>query len=115
MTHNSKVCLHDAVSACSLIIKFSEGISLLEYQENLMIKSAVERQFEILGEALNRIKKIDPELLNEVSNWQRIISFRNVIVYAYDVIDDEIVFLVLKDQIPLLLENLTKIISRLNS
>ncbi|HNW13013.1 MAG TPA: DUF86 domain-containing protein [Candidatus Rifleibacterium sp.] len=115
MTHNSKVCLHDAVSACSLIIKFSEGISLQEYQENLMIKSAIERQFEILGEALNRIKKIDPELLNEVSNWQRIISFRNIIVHAYDVIDDEIVFLVSKDQIPLLLENLTKIISRLNS
>ncbi len=114
MTHNSKVCLHDAVSACGLIIKFSEGISLQEYQENLMVKSAVERQFEILGEALNRIKKIDPELLNELSDWQRIISFRNVIVHAYDVIDDEIVFLVIKDKIPLFLENLTKIISRLN-
>lgn len=79
-----------------------------------MVKSAVERQFEILGEALNRIKKIDPELLNELSDWQRIISFRNVIVHAYDVIDDEIVFLVIKDKIPLFLENLTKIISRLN-
>lgn len=80
-----------------------------------MVKSAVERQFEILGEALNRIKKIDPELLDELSDWQRIISFRNVIVHAYDVIDDEIVFLVIKDKIPLFLENLTKIISRLNS
>jgi uncharacterized protein with HEPN domain len=108
MTHNSKACLHDAVSACQLIIKFTKEISLLEYQKNLMVKSAVERQFEILGEALNRIKKLDLELLNDISDWQRIIAFRNVIAHAYDVIDDEIVFLVINKQIPVLLEGLRR-------
>ncbi len=82
MTHSIKACLHDAVSACQLIIKFTEGISLQEYQENLMVKSAVERQFDILGEALNRIKKLDPDSLNNISDWQRIIAFRNVIAHA---------------------------------
>jgi uncharacterized protein with HEPN domain len=108
MTHNIKACLHDAVSACSLIIKFSEGISLQEYQENLMIKSAVERQFEILGEALNRIKKLAPDFLSGIPDWQRIIAFRNVIAHGYDAIDDEIVYLVIQRQIPLLLAELKR-------
>lgn len=81
---------------------------LTEYQEDLKTKSAVERQFEILGEALNRLKKLAPELLNEISDWQSIIAFRNVIAHAYDVIDDEVVFLVIKKQIPTLLKELEK-------
>ncbi len=108
MTHNIKACLHDAVSACQLILKFTEGINLQEYQENLMIKSAVERQFEILGEALNRIKKLAPDFLSEISDWQRIIAFRNIIAHGYDAIDDEIVYLVIQRQIPLLLAELKR-------
>jgi len=71
MTHNIKACLHDAVSACQLIIRFPKGISLQEYQENLLVKSAVERQFEILGEALNRIKKLDPDFLKDISDCRK--------------------------------------------
>jgi len=55
MTHNPKVYLHDAVSACELIEQFTDGITLAEYLKDLKTISAVERQFEILGEALNRI------------------------------------------------------------
>lgn len=108
MTHNIKACLHDAVSACLLIIKFTEGISLQGYQENLLVKSAVERQFEILGEALNRIKKLDSDFWQDISDGQKIIAFRNVIAHAYDVIDDEIVFLVIQKQIPQLAIDLQK-------
>ena len=108
MTHNPKVCLHDAVSACELIEQFTDGITLAEYLKDLKTKSAVERQFEILGEALNRIKKLDPELLNDISDCQRIIAFRNVIAHAYDAIDDEVVFLVIKKQIPALLADLRR-------
>ncbi len=113
MTHNIKACLHDAVSACKLILRFTEGISLQEYQENLMVKSAVERQFEILGEALNRIKKLEPDFLTDISEWQRIIAFRNIIAHAYDVIDDEIVFLVIQKQIPILLKDLCERLSKI--
>jgi len=108
MTHNIKACLHDAVSACQLIIRFTKGIGLQEYQENLLVKSAVERQFEILGEALNRIKKLDPDFLKDISDCQKIIAFRNVIAHGYDAIDDEIVYLVIQKQIPELLAALNK-------
>ncbi|MDD3149069.1 MAG: DUF86 domain-containing protein [Candidatus Riflebacteria bacterium] len=108
MTHDPRVCLHDAISSCRLICQFTDGMNLAEYQEDLKTKSAVERQFEILGEALNRLKKLAPELLNEISDWQNIIAFRNVIAHAYDVIDDEVVFLVIKRQIPTLLKELEK-------
>lgn len=108
MTHNIKACLHDSVSACQLILRFTKDITLEKYQEDLMVKSAVERQFEILGEALNRIKKLEPEILNEFPDWQKIIAFRNIIAHGYDAIDDEIVFLVIKKQVPVLLSDLNK-------
>ena len=78
-----------------------------------MIKSAVERQFEILGEALNRIKKLEPDFLTDISEWQRIIAFRNIIAHAYDVIDDEIVFIVIQKQIPILLKDLCERLSKI--
>ncbi len=104
--HSVKVCLHDAISACQFILTFTKEIALENYQQNHMVKSAVERQFEILGEALNRIKKLDTDFLNDISDWQRIIAFRNVIAHGYDAIDDEVVFLIVKNKIPKLLKEL---------
>ncbi len=49
-----------------------------------------EREFEIIGEALNRIKKAEPELLEHVSEYHRIIGFRNVVAHGYDIIDEKL-------------------------
>jgi len=49
---------------------------------------AVERSFEIIGEALNRVKKIDPETLEKIHEHRSIISFRNILAHAYDGIED---------------------------
>ena len=106
MTHDAKVCFLDAVSACELIIKFTENTTLQEYVSDLKTKSAAERQFEILGEALNRIKKLDVVLLDGITKWESIIAFRNVIAHVYNAIDDEIVFSVISKQIPILLSEL---------
>ena len=58
------------------------------YHESPLTQRAVERDFEIIGEALNRIRKIDEEILERVSEHQRIIGFRNVLIHGYDLIDD---------------------------
>ncbi|MGQ0773916.1 MAG: HepT-like ribonuclease domain-containing protein [Pseudonocardiales bacterium] len=51
----------DALYAAELIHDFTEGKSFMKYQSNQMVRSAVERQFEIIGEALNQFSKVDPE------------------------------------------------------
>lgn len=75
-------------------------------------KSAVERQFEIIGEALNRIKAIDPSILASIDNWREIIGFRNVIAHGYDVVEDEVVWQSIVSDIPVLKNQLKKVLAR---
>jgi len=112
MKHDPFVCVEDAIKACELIIKFAEGIEIEQYFTDLKTKAAVEREFEILGEALNRIKKIDVQLLDHIDNWREIIGFRNVIAHGYDVVEDEIVWDSIQNNIPVLLAQLNQIIKK---
>ncbi len=60
------------------------------YVSNKMLRRAIEREFEIIGVAMNRIEKIDPSI--NISSKKQIISMRNRVIYGYDKIDDEIVW-----------------------
>ncbi|MGP8330193.1 MAG: HepT-like ribonuclease domain-containing protein [Methanosarcinaceae archaeon] len=110
MQHDPLVCVEDAIEACELILQFTEGMKEVEYYADLKTKAAVEREFEIIGEALNRIKKIDIGMLVNIDNWREIIGFRNVIAHGYDVVEDEIVWDSIERNIPALLKQLNKII-----
>ena len=60
------------------------------YASNKMLRRAVEREFEIIGEAINRIERLDPKI--EISSKKQIINMRNRVIHGYDKIDDEIVW-----------------------
>jgi len=76
-----------------------------------MVQAAVERKFEVIGEALNRIKKLDKSILHSISDHQRIIAFRNIIVHGYDVIDSEIVWDAVKNYLPKLEGEVKKLLN----
>ena len=86
MRHDPIVCVEEAVQTCELILQFVEGMDENNYCIDSKTKAAVQREFEIIGEALSRIKKIVPEYLKDIDDWQEIIEFRNVIAHGYDVI-----------------------------
>lgn len=58
--------------------------------ENKMLRRAVEREFEIIGEAMSRIDKFNPEIT--ISSKRQIISMRNRVIHGYDKIDNEIIW-----------------------
>lgn len=87
-----KKYLFDVDQACGLIRQFTEGMTFSGYSANPMVRSAVERQFEIIGEALVQAFRIYPELESHISDIGRIISFRNRLIHGYASVSDEIVW-----------------------
>ena len=57
-----------------------------------MRRSAVERQFEILGEALNQWSRIEPFISEAIPGLPRIVAFRNLLIHAYSTVDDALVW-----------------------
>jgi uncharacterized protein with HEPN domain len=92
--------LYDIQQACELLNDFTAGKTLTDYAANAMLRAAVERQFEIIGEALNQMLKREPALAPRLSDHRRIIAFRNRLIHGYADIDDEVVWGVLTTSLP---------------
>ncbi|MGQ3683778.1 MAG: HepT-like ribonuclease domain-containing protein [Candidatus Loosdrechtia sp.] len=82
-----------------------------EYQNSAVTQRAFERDFEIIGEALNRIKRIDEELLERVSEHYRIIGFRNILIHGYDIIDEMIVWKAVENHLSTLMKEIHEILN----
>jgi len=64
------------------------------------VKSAVERQLGIIGEAVNKVRKLDPQ--HPIPEADRIVQFRNRLIHSYDTIDDHFVWPILQKHLPAL-------------
>lgn len=96
--------LFDILEAARSIEHYTAGLMYADYLTNNMAQAAVERKFEINGEALNRIRRLDSSVLARISEPERIIGFRNVISHGYDEIDSEIVWAAIENHLPRLTE-----------
>ena len=81
-----------------------------DYSNNKLLRRGVERELEIIGEAINNLKKIDDSI--SISFQRQIISLRNQIIHSYDNIDDEMIWGIIINHLPILkieIENLLNI------
>jgi uncharacterized protein with HEPN domain len=90
---------HDVLEACSRPLEFTIGKTFEEYRADPMLRAAVERQFEIIGEALNRLSRLDRQVAQRITNHRRIIGFRNILVHGYAVVDDRVVWGVVEQNV----------------
>ncbi|WP_242206308.1 HepT-like ribonuclease domain-containing protein [Aestuariivivens insulae] len=84
--------------------------SFHEYQNNKMLKRAVERNLEIIGEAVNRIIKRDASFAEIISNSKAIVGLRNQVIHAYDNISDENIWSIIISHLPKLKSDVDKLI-----
>lgn len=98
--------LVDGITAAESIVEFLGNSGFEEYTSNRLLVSAVERQFEILGEAMRRVARSDPDFATAIPEVHRIIAFRNVLAHAYDRVADETVWSTAHDDLPALLDAL---------
>jgi uncharacterized protein with HEPN domain len=103
--------LFDILQATKNIEEFTRQMTYVDYGANRMVQAAVEREFEIIGEALSRIKKLDSSFLEHISEYQRIIGFRNVITHGYDAIDLELVWDAVKNHLTTLKEEVQELLN----
>jgi len=111
MPHNPPVLLEDIRHAAQQIQNFTSGRSLNDYQTDELLRAGVERQFILIGEALSRLEKVDAGLAMQITDFRRIIGFRNVLVHGYEMIDDQIVWQTIQQHLPILKGQVEKLLA----
>lgn len=102
MRRESMKYLYDIQQASRLIEQFTAGKSYAEYASDAMMRAAVEREFEIIGEALAQLARLDPGIASEISDLRSIISFRNILIHGYAVVDDLLVWDIVESKVAIL-------------
>jgi len=102
MLLEAKKYLYDIQQAASRIAEFTSGKRLDGYRGDAMLRSAVERQFEVIGEALTQLAKLDEALVAHISEYRRIIAFRNILIHGYAEVDDRLVWDIIETKLPIL-------------
>ncbi|MBX3012804.1 MAG: DUF86 domain-containing protein [Caldilineaceae bacterium] len=110
MNNQTRKRLFDARQACLAIEQFTRNADFDEYMANAMMRSAVERQLEIIGEALNLAFHDNPSLVENIPDIRQIIAMRNRIIHGYDSVDDMLVWDVVRSKIATLHHQLEKLI-----
>ena len=103
--------LYDAKQAADLITQFSSGKSLEDYSADPMLSSAIQRQFEIVGEAFSQLAKTDAQVAARITQYKRIIAFLNVLIHGYSTIVDAIVWDVVQGDVPVLSQQLAGLLN----
>jgi uncharacterized protein with HEPN domain len=94
--------LFDVSRACELLEAFTRGRSFDDYAGDPMLRSAVQRQFEVAGEALKRALEVDETLAGRITGARRIIAFRNRLIHGYATVSNEVVWGVVERHLPTL-------------
>jgi uncharacterized protein with HEPN domain len=100
METRAKKLLFDVLTSGRCILQWCSGRTFAEYEKDRQFRRSVEREFEIIGEALGRLQQADPAVAGRIDELHRIISFRNRIIHGYDTIDDAAVWGVAESDLP---------------
>ena len=102
--------LWDARQAADAVIAFTRGRTREDLPEDLLLRSAVERQLEIVGEALSQLSRLDPVLARRIPDVSRIIGLRNILVHGYAQVDAERVWRIVQENLPELRATLDRLL-----
>jgi len=109
MRIETKKLLLDALEACQSIQQHCANRTLEQYFADRWFRRAVEREFEIIGEALNRLDRLDAATAGRITALRRIVDFRNRIIHGYATVDDKVVWGIVATDLPVLKSEIEKL------
>ena len=100
MQRDARAILWDVRRSADAIARYIGHRDRDSYLADDMLRSAVERQFEIIGEALNRLSRLDPDIANRIPELGSAVALRNILIHGYTQVDSMIVWETITDQLP---------------
>ncbi len=105
MKREIKKYLFDIKTSIDSIFSYlGEERNFIEYENNKLLRRGIEREIEIIGEAMNRILKIDPTI--QIENARQIVDTRNWVIHGYDKVDDVVIWGIVSKHLPKLKEEI---------
>lgn len=102
MPRDERAYLADIIDSCKAIESDVQGLNLKAYEDNRIVRSAVEREFIIIGEAITALSRVAPAIFESITHARRIIDFRNQLTHEYPMVDDALVWAIIENDVPVL-------------
>jgi uncharacterized protein with HEPN domain len=102
MQRDDRAYLWDIIDACSAIESLLADVEANDYVASRLLRSAVEREFITIGEATAALSRAAPALFSRLTAGRRIVDFRNQLTHEYRHTDDQVVWLVARNEVPVL-------------
>jgi uncharacterized protein with HEPN domain len=109
-----RLYLADIIDACDAIALHTAGMTVEQFVDSRTARSATEREFTVIGEALSQAIRQDPAIEVQVTRAQSITHFRNMLVHAYDLIEPQTMWGIVQNNVPTLHAEVQAILSSLN-
>ena len=113
MPRDVRAYLTDVIEACDAITAAVQSLDLQKHSGDRLVRSSVEREFIIIGEALIALSRNAGDIFASISQARRIVDFRNQLTHAYPTVDDTIVWAIIERDVPVLRRECTEHLQRL--
>ena len=102
MPRDERAYLADVIKSCTAIEAAVTGLDVASYSASRLVRSSVEREFIIIGEAIAALSRVAPAMFGAIVHARRIIDFRNQLTHQYPTVDDALVWAIVEKDVPLL-------------
>ena len=115
MPRDERAYLADILESCDAIKSAVRNLDLAAYQDYRLVRSSVEREFIIIGEAMAALLRIAPATFEAITRARRIVDFRNQLTHEYPTVDDALVWAIVETDVPVLRRECAEILKQRTS
>ena len=115
MPRDERAYLEDILESCDAILVALRGVDVEAYKSNRLVRSSVEREFTIIGEAVNCLSRNAPELFASITHARHVVDFRNQLAHEYSNVNDTFVWGIADREVPVLRRECAQLLTQLES